>query len=176
MLKIGRAEHDPESGTVSWFNSQKGFGFIKPDGGGEDIVVHQTSIRSCWIFGLNKDMKTSINRPKSNQEDIGHLSPLSDLAIINVPDGLVFFYCFRLFNSFFSCSPMVYSSQRSSVKIDRSDGFRVLNEDNMVECAVEEGKDGRTKAVKFTGPNGAVIASWGERSFSGGRGRGDGDF
>jgi CspA family cold shock protein len=34
----------PPEGTVKWFNTEKGYGFIIPDGGGEDLFVHHTGI------------------------------------------------------------------------------------------------------------------------------------
>jgi len=40
-----------EKGTVQWFNSTKGFGFIKPEAGGGDIFVH---IRQVELAGLDK--------------------------------------------------------------------------------------------------------------------------
>ncbi|KAK1299654.1 Glycine-rich protein 2 [Acorus calamus] len=43
-----------QSGTVKWFSGQKGFGFIAPDSGGEDLFVHQTSIRSDGFRTLSE--------------------------------------------------------------------------------------------------------------------------
>ncbi|XXG40317.1 hypothetical protein AAC387_Pa01g1065 [Persea americana] len=71
------------TGTVKWFNGQKGFGFITPDDGSEDLFVHQSSIRT--------------------------------------------------------------------------DGYRSLAEGEAVEYVVEQGGDGRTKAVDVTGPEGSSV-------------------
>ena len=39
-------------GTVKWYNAQKGFGFVAPDGGGKDIFVHATALQRGGIAGL----------------------------------------------------------------------------------------------------------------------------
>ncbi len=41
------------SGTVKWYNSQKGFGFIAPDEGGKDVFVHATALEASGIRALD---------------------------------------------------------------------------------------------------------------------------
>ena len=43
------------TGTVKWFNAQKGFGFITPSGGGEDLFVHQSAIQSTGFRTLSEN-------------------------------------------------------------------------------------------------------------------------
>ncbi len=41
-------------GTVKWFNQQKGFGFIQPTGGGNDVFVHVTAVEKSGLRGLKE--------------------------------------------------------------------------------------------------------------------------
>ncbi|PQA88500.1 cold-shock protein [Hyphococcus luteus] len=47
------------TGTVKWYNSQKGFGFIEPDDGGKDVFVHATALEAAGIRGLDDGQKVS---------------------------------------------------------------------------------------------------------------------
>jgi CspA family cold shock protein len=47
------------TGTVKWFNATKGFGFIAPDGGGQDVFVHISAVEGAGLGGLNEGQKVS---------------------------------------------------------------------------------------------------------------------
>jgi CspA family cold shock protein len=48
-----------QKGTVKWFNTQKGFGFIQPDAGGPDVFVHISAVERAGMRGLNEGQKIS---------------------------------------------------------------------------------------------------------------------
>lgn len=62
------------TGTVKWFNGQKGFGFIQPDGGGKDVFVHVSAVEKAGIGSLNEGDKVSYeivaNRGKESAENL----------------------------------------------------------------------------------------------------------
>lgn len=47
------------TGTVKWFNAQKGFGFIEPDGGGNDAFVHISAVERAGLSTLREGQKVS---------------------------------------------------------------------------------------------------------------------
>jgi CspA family cold shock protein len=48
-----------QTGTVKWFNAQKGFGFIQPENGGTDVFVHISAVERAGMSGLNEGQKVS---------------------------------------------------------------------------------------------------------------------
>ena len=47
------------TGTVKWFNGQKGFGFIQPDAGGADVFVHISAVERSGMGSLNEGQKVT---------------------------------------------------------------------------------------------------------------------
>ncbi|WP_349368051.1 cold-shock protein [Salinarimonas sp.] len=48
-----------QTGTVKWFNTTKGYGFIQPDEGGNDVFVHISAVERAGLRGLNEGQKVS---------------------------------------------------------------------------------------------------------------------
>ena len=62
------------SGTVKWFNGQKGYGFIQPDSGGKDVFVHISAVEKAGHDGLAEGAKVSYdvvpNKGKESAENL----------------------------------------------------------------------------------------------------------
>jgi CspA family cold shock protein len=62
------------TGTVKWFNSNKGYGFIQPKGGGKDVFVHITAVERAGLSGLNEgqtiEFEVVSNKGKSSAENL----------------------------------------------------------------------------------------------------------
>ncbi len=48
-------------GTVKWFNAEKGYGFITPEEGGQDLFVHHTAIQEKGFRSLNENQRVSFD-------------------------------------------------------------------------------------------------------------------
>lgn len=65
------------TGTVKWFNPQKGFGFIQPDGGGKDVFVHISAVEAAGLRTLNEGQKVSYDIvTEKGKESAGNLKAL----------------------------------------------------------------------------------------------------
>ena len=67
------------NGTVKFYNSQKGFGFIQPDDGGKDVFVHATALERAGLRGLNEGQKVAFDTQedrKTGKMAVGNIQAL----------------------------------------------------------------------------------------------------
>ena len=50
-----------ETGTVKWYNSIKGFGFIVRDGGGKDVFIHASALQRAGLTGLDEGQRVVVD-------------------------------------------------------------------------------------------------------------------
>ena len=66
------------TGTVKWFNTTKGYGFIAPDEGGKDVFVHISAVEQAGLTGLadNQKVEYELNEGRDGRQMAGDLKPL----------------------------------------------------------------------------------------------------
>ncbi|PIE09687.1 MAG: cold-shock protein [Rhodobacterales bacterium] len=66
------------NGTVKWFNTTKGYGFIEPEGGGKDVFVHISAVERSGLTGLADNQKVSFEliEGRDGREMAGDIKPL----------------------------------------------------------------------------------------------------
>jgi cold shock protein len=57
------------TGTVKFYNTQKGFGFIEPDDGSNDVFVHATALERAGMSSLNEGQKVSFDTQEDRRTD-----------------------------------------------------------------------------------------------------------
>ena len=66
------------TGTVKWFNPNKGYGFIEPDEGGKDVFVHISAVEAAGIDRLNDGQKVSFEVQESRGKEAAAELKLAD--------------------------------------------------------------------------------------------------
>ena len=64
------------TGTVKWFNTTKGFGFIAPDAGGKDVFVHISAVERAGLTGLadNQKVEYELESGRDGRESAGNIA------------------------------------------------------------------------------------------------------
>jgi CspA family cold shock protein len=61
---ISGETNEMPTGTVKWFNSTKGYGFIQPDNGGSDVFVHVSAVERAGLVGLSEGQKVEFEEQR----------------------------------------------------------------------------------------------------------------
>ena len=73
-VPLHQGERTMALGTVKWFNPTKGYGFIQPQGGGQDVFVHISAVERAGLSSLNEgqhvEYEVVSNRGKSSAENL----------------------------------------------------------------------------------------------------------
>ncbi|MCB9964441.1 MAG: cold-shock protein [Rhodospirillales bacterium] len=69
-----------QTGIVKWFNDQKGYGFIQPDQGGNDIFVHISAVNKAGMQTLKEGQKVSFEVQKDPKTQKSSAANLADAA------------------------------------------------------------------------------------------------
>ncbi|MCJ7874900.1 cold-shock protein [Marinovum sp. 2_MG-2023] len=66
------------TGTVKWFNTTKGYGFIEPNGGGKDVFVHISAVQQSGLTGLadNQKVEFELEEGRDGRQMASNLTPL----------------------------------------------------------------------------------------------------
>lgn len=68
------------TGTVKWFNTTKGYGFIAPDDGSKDVFIHISEVQKAGLTGLKDGQKISFDLAESRGKQAATNIKLSDAA------------------------------------------------------------------------------------------------
>lgn len=71
---------DQQTGTVKWFNDQKGFGFIVPDNGSNDVFVHISAVQKAGMQTLHEGQKVGFDLqhdPKKGKDSATNLQEVA---------------------------------------------------------------------------------------------------
>ena len=63
------------TGTVKWFNAQKGFGFIQPSDGGKDVFVHISAVERSGLNGLHEGQKITYEIQQDRGKEAAQRAP-----------------------------------------------------------------------------------------------------